>query len=110
MQNLKELNGKSLGTSELNDQETLTLNREGYSNPEDNGAPFIKQIEGLPFAAVKREDGYVLVFGNSMISPNVYNSFEEAEEDIKKINWIPILNVMGIYVNYALTSNKKDNE
>lgn len=109
MQNSKEQPGISRGISESNDPEILTLNKDGYSNPEDNGA-LIKQIEGLPFAAVKRQDGFVIVFGNNMISPIVYNSFEEAEEDIKKINWIPILNVMGIYVNYALTSNKQNNE
>lgn len=95
MRNLKAQHGKSLGTSESNEVETLELNKE------DSFKPIVHKIDGLPFGIAQTgKEEYKIIFGKYLIDEQPYNSLEEAKLEAHNVTWIKILNVIGIINEY----------
>lgn len=95
MQNSKEQHGILRGTSESNDPKILTLNKE------DSFKPIVHPIEGLPFGAAQTEpETYQIIFGKYLLSDEKFKSLEAVKEKLKSTDWLMILNLIGIYVDY----------
>lgn len=71
----------------------------------------VKTIDGTPFATVKRgENDYIIIFGKHMITDKSFYSQGAAKSWCNQTDWLPILNVIGIYVENKieeLNNNKK---
>lgn len=73
--------------------------------------PKIVPIEGTPFATVqKTENEYILVFGQNMITNEIFSSRGAAEKEIDRIDWNKILNIVGIIVTSAIKQEQLMNK
>ena len=98
---LKKLS-TSLGIRTGKKQKTNQQNKEVYPSMTIKD-PKIVPIEGTPFATVqKAENEYILVFGQNMITNEIFSSRGAAEKEIERIDWNKILNIIGIIVTNAI--------
>lgn len=87
-----------------------SLNVEEVKTPPQNkeNSSKITMVEGTPFAIVERKDNdYIVIFGSNMITERSFYTIEEAKTWISLTDWLPILNVIGIYVEHTLNSKNK---
>lgn len=81
---------------------------------QQSGEPFktrVQPIEGTAFACVEKNDNeYVIVFGQNMITDKTFKDKFEATTWLRKTEWNAILNVIGIYVDFALKNEKSSNK
>ena len=106
---LEKLN-TSLGIRTGKKQKTNQQNKEVYPSMTIKD-PKIVPIEGTPFATVqKTENEYILVFGQNMITNEIFSSRGAAEKEIERIDWNKILNIVGIIVTSAFKQEQLMNK
>ena len=97
---------QSLGSRIGEKQKTKQQDKEQYHGMTIKD-PKIVPIEGTPFATVQKEEGqYILVFGQNMITNEIFSSRGAPEKEIERIDWNKILNLIGIIVTSAINQEK----
>lgn len=71
------------------------------------GEALIRQIPTTHFMGVLNKNGkWVVVFGKDVISEREFDSYEELEKDILRMDWLMITNVCGIITEFAINELK----
>lgn len=77
-------------------------NAENTSKQDSKSKELIRYVDETPFAVVQTEMGFYVIMGKYRMSES-FKSYEEAEQDAKRVDWMRILQVMGAVVeNYNL--------